>query len=90
MAFIGGEDKSYIIPYGKNIAEYLNDDEIDIEDKISRIMKNLGSSARTMLKNRLENDSADDEDDDDEDVIEVPVEENAEKRVSDTVSSDTS
>ncbi|HJJ31018.1 MAG TPA: DUF5806 family protein [Methanocorpusculum sp.] len=65
------------------------DDEIDIEDKISRIMKNLGSSARTMLKNRLETGSADDEDDDEEDVIEVPVEENAEKRVSDTVSPDT-
>lgn len=54
------------------------DEEIDIEDKISRIMKNLGSSARTMLKNRLENNSADDEDDE-EDVIEVPVEEPSEK-----------
>ena len=48
------------------------DSEIDIEDKISRIMKNLGSSARTILKNRLENESADE--DDDEDIIEVPVE----------------
>lgn len=64
------------------------DEEIDIEDKISRIMKNLGSSARTMLKNRLESESADDEDEDDEDVVEVPVEDAAEKRVSDTVSPD--
>lgn len=56
------------------------DEEIDIEDKISRIMKNLGSSARTMLKNRLETNSADDDDEgDDEDVIEVPVEEPSEK-----------
>ncbi|HJJ39241.1 MAG TPA: hypothetical protein O0X42_03790, partial [Methanocorpusculum sp.] len=65
----------------------------DIEDKISRIMKNLGSSARTMLKNRLEDGSADegDEDDeDDEDVVEVPVEEKAERRVSDAVSPDMS
>ncbi|HJJ27521.1 MAG TPA: DUF5806 family protein [Methanocorpusculum sp.] len=59
------------------------DEEIDIEDKISRIMKNLGSSARTMLKNRLETNSADDdEDDNDEDVIDVPVEETSEKHVS--------
>ena len=55
------------------------DEEIDIEDKISRIMKNLGSSARTMLKNRLETNSADDDEDDEEDVIEVPVEETSEK-----------
>ena len=59
------------------------DEEIDIEDKISRIMKNLGSSARTMLKNRLETNSADDdEDDNDEDVIDVPVEKTSEKHVS--------
>ena len=46
-------------------------------------MKNLGSSARTMLKNRLETNSADDdEDDNDEDVIDVPVEETSEKHVS--------
>ncbi|HJJ35884.1 MAG TPA: DUF5806 family protein [Methanocorpusculum sp.] len=48
------------------------DEEIDIEDKISKIMKGLGSSARSILKTRMA-----DEEEDDDDVIVVPVEESA-------------
>ena len=47
------------------------DEEIDIEDKISKIMKGLGSSARSILKTRI----VGDEEEDDDDVIVVPVEE---------------
>ena len=55
------------------------DDEIEIEDKISGIMKKLGDSARILLKNRAgdEKDSADEEDgdeDEEEEIEVVPVE----------------
>lgn len=47
------------------------DEEIDIEDKISAIMKGLGSSARSILKTRM----TDEDEDDEDEVIVVPVEE---------------
>ncbi|MDO5843995.1 MAG: DUF5806 family protein, partial [Methanocorpusculum sp.] len=49
------------------------DDEIDIEDKISEIMRKLGESANIMLNNRRGNS----EEDDDEDVDEVEVEDSS-------------
>ena len=50
------------------------DQEIDLEDKISTIMQRLGSSARSILKTRMDKD---DDDDNDDDVVVVPVEEGA-------------
>lgn len=47
------------------------DDEIEIEDKISEIMKKLGDSAHELLQNRGKN--IDDDDDDEEEVVEVQV-----------------
>ena len=55
------------------------DDEIEIEDKISGIMKKLGDSARILLKNRAEDEKESDDEEDgdeeeDEEVEVVPVE----------------
>lgn len=49
------------------------DDEIDIEDKISDIMRRLGESASIMLSSRRGSSGDSSDDDDDEDVVEVEV-----------------
>lgn len=74
------------------------DDEIEIEDKISAIMKKLGDSARILLKNRADDAKDSDDEDDDEEVDVVGVEESVSSKdsaaaasgdVSDSPSSDT-
>lgn len=43
------------------------DDELDIEDKITEIMRKLGESANVLLNSRRKNPADEDEDDEDED-----------------------
>lgn len=45
------------------------DDEIDIEDKISEIMRKLGESANVLLSSRRGESESDDEEDEDEDAL---------------------
>ena len=58
------------------------DDEIEIEDKISGIMKKLGDSARILLKNRADDEKDSEDEDDDEEVDVVEVEEPASSKES--------
>ena len=45
------------------------DDEIDIEDKISEIMRKLGESANVLLSSRRGESESDEEEDDDDDAL---------------------
>lgn len=65
------------------------DEEIDIEDKISNIMKNLGMSARTILEKRMESKNEGDgtDKDDTEEPVVVSVEESSVPKKGDDPSS---